>query len=730
MFKNKSLFTISVPPILIIFLISAPVSAQRVKWCIEGAKFSDQSALTGFFEYDVSQTSVGAFHIETVSAEGFRATSYTSELGKVTADTRNSQLNNALNFYPDKDDANNGGEPRLRLATTIEGQPLLSLLADSALNEIPLTSDSYECIDCAPRRLIETGKLVRCSAHDIATEVPVSSSPTWSLLLLLAAANASEHTPPTAHNLYYIDPDLGDDSAVGTSPSEAWRTLAKLNAVSLKAGDEVRLKSGAQFEEQLYLGAQHTGTAENPVVITTDGSTPATIFAGDGSGVLVYDTGGIVLENLIVTGSGMATNTGSGFMFYTERPGRREGIVLRDVSASGFGEYGLYMSGYRDDEQLSGFSGLTVTRGVFFENELGGMLTWAHQLYGIENVHVNHSTFHSNPGRPNYANPSGSGVVLGRTNGGVIEYSVAYNNGAANTNSAGPVGIWAYDSNNVVIQHNLAYENRSGGGDGGGFDLDGGSTNSVLQYNFSYNNDGAGYLLAQYQGAPTFGGNVVRYNISQNDGRRKGYGGITLWAAQASNPVRDSDVYHNTVYISQADQGNAAAVRLFGGNFENVALRNNLLVADGVDAVDADVAVPSSAVTFQGNLYHRTDRATPTIRYGSAPYTSLASWRDASGQEAVSAEAVGLEKAPVWCHPPLPFEPTNIEELLAMPHYRLSGASPNVNAGLDLSEWGIDRGRKDFFGNTFADDQPDVGAHEFAAGDCAIVSRPSFEALP
>lgn len=557
----------------------------------------------------------------------------------------------------------------------------------------------------------------------------------WVCFFAWAHASTEPLAPlPSDASVYFVDPQAGNDAHSGLSADQAWRTLTQLNAVSLKAGDEVRLKSGAQFEERLYLGEQHTGTAENPVIITTDGPTPATILAGDGSGVLIYNTGGMVFENLILEGSGMATNTDSGFMFYTDLPGRREAIVVRDVSVSGFGEYGLYMSGYRDDEQLSGFLGLTVTRGVFFENELGGMFTWAGRLYGIENVHVSHSTFHSNPGRPNDGNPSGSGVVLGRTDGGVIEYSVAYNNGAANTNSAGPVAIWAYDSNNVVIQHNLAYENRSAGGDGGGFDLDGGATNSVMQYNFSYNNDGAGYLLAQYLDAPAFGGNVVRYNISQNDGRRGGYGGITLWAARANNPVMDTEIYHNTVYVTEAPNGTPAAVRLFGGNFQNIALRNNLFIADGrsgVNVIDADQATRVDQVRFQGNGYFHFNRSGTQFVYGANTYTDLNAWRETSNQERLNDVAVGHEADPGWCVPLLPIEPTTIEQLASMKTYRLSSQSLMRDQGLDLvGDFSLSVGEQDFFGHALSDGAADIGAHEYIPGDCDTVFRDSFSARP
>src|SRR3712207_8524244 len=50
--------------------------------------------------------------------------------------------------------------------------------------------------------------------------------------------------------------------------------------------------------------------------------------------------------------------------------------------------------------------------------------------------------------------------------------------------------------------------------------------NSIMQYNYSHDNYGAGYLLARYSSAPAMSNLTIRYNISENDGRKNDYGGI------------------------------------------------------------------------------------------------------------------------------------------------------------------------------------------------------------
>jgi hypothetical protein len=118
----------------------------------------------------------------------------------------------------------------------------------------------------------------------------------------------------------------------------------------------------------------------------------------------------------------------------------------------------------------------------------------------------------------------------------------------------GPVGIWAYMCDSITIEHCFSHNNKTSanGKDGGGFDFDGGITNSLLQYNLSVNNEGRGIGLFQYGGASEWKNNVVRYNISVNDGRKNGQAGILLWCDPSAMPMTDCHVYNNTIVTDQA----------------------------------------------------------------------------------------------------------------------------------------------------------------------------------
>ena len=94
-----------------------------------------------------------------------------------------------------------------------------------------------------------------------------------------------------------------------------------------------------------------------------------------------------------------------------------------------------------------------------------------------------------------------------------------------------------------------------------------------MQYNYSHDNAGAGYLLSQFPSARNFEDNVVRLNISENDGRTNG-GGITTIG------VDESEVYNNTVYIGPRADG-SLPLAAEAKRTSEVDFRNNLFVPTG-----------------------------------------------------------------------------------------------------------------------------------------------------
>jgi len=115
----------------------------------------------------------------------------------------------------------------------------------------------------------------------------------------------------TASASYYISPS-GSDSNSGLSPSSPWKTISRANSQQLLPGATISFQGGNTYSGMLYLPPSDEGTAQSPITITSYGTGNATINGGTGNAIDAYDTSGITIENLSLTGSGAATNTGDG----------------------------------------------------------------------------------------------------------------------------------------------------------------------------------------------------------------------------------------------------------------------------------------------------------------------------------------------------------------------------------------------------------------------------------
>ncbi|PKU90428.1 hypothetical protein CQR46_1071 [Bifidobacterium pseudolongum subsp. globosum] len=85
---------------------------------------------------------------------------------------------------------------------------------------------------------------------------------------------------------YFISSTHGDDSAAGTSPTTAWRTLARAAGAAPGPGDAILLERGSRFDgEALHLDGV-SGSAQQPVTIGGygDPELPPPLIACDGNG--------------------------------------------------------------------------------------------------------------------------------------------------------------------------------------------------------------------------------------------------------------------------------------------------------------------------------------------------------------------------------------------------------------------------------------------------------------
>jgi hypothetical protein len=287
----------------------------------------------------------------------------------------------------------------------------------------------------------------------------------------------------------------------------------------------------------------------------------------------------------------------------------------------------------------------------------------------------------------------------------LIDNCLAYENGAFNNSSAGgPVGIWMWVCKDAVIEHCESHHNHAGlDKDGGGFDIDGGCSNCAIQYNYSHDNEGAGYLLAEYGAGLPFANNTVRFNISQNDGRKNGYGGIGFWGVSKAFKVNNTYVYNNTVYINDTGlvNGTPAAVLAMGNNFSHVLLTNNVFITGGkARMLNSDTPLDTAAIYFVRNNYYATN-GSYAFNYNKAILQGINQWFKADDfQETYHGTPTADTSNPHYISAGGGNTPeTVIVSMRGLAAYRLRPGT-TVPTGINLEKnFGIDVGLSDFYGS-------------------------------
>lgn len=428
------------------------------------------------------------------------------------------------------------------------------------------------------------------------------------------------------HRAWFVNVN-GNDAYSGTR-ARPFRTLDKINSLRLSPGDTVYLHGGQTFKGTLLLVHGVTGTKSRPVVIMSYGNGRAVIEAKDSSGIRVYKASYLNLENLALTGSGRKTGN------------IRDGLAI--ISSAHIRVSGLDISGFQKSGLLIYSSqNVTAKKVSVHDNGSAGITVEApYQTRKSHNIQILFCRAENNPGDPtNLTNHSGNGIVVGDCRNVLIDHCTATNNGWDMPRIGnGPVGIWAYEADSVIIQHCLSYKNKTskGGADGGGFDLDGGVTNSVIQYCVSYDNWGSGYCIFQYWGASPWHHNIFRYNISENDGTvSDSQGGLYIWnSSDDEKQFYDCEVYGNIIYnskvaaISFSEKSESKGIRMY----DNVFVGRDSLIR-GKDKI--------GDVKYRGNDWWSIEKG-----FNIDGITSIEEWAAKSGKEQENGKITGLNVKP------------------------------------------------------------------------------------
>jgi hypothetical protein len=416
-----------------------------------------------------------------------------------------------------------------------------------------------------------------------------------------------------------------------------------LEKAHLEPGDEVVLQSGEEFEGHIGLKATEEGTPEHAIVIRSSGKLPATILAGTSAGISA-STGGIEIRNLILKGTStekVAEHSGISFMAKETDGRKHRHIRIEKVEVSGFAGAGItFGSG---DKSRPGFEDIVISHAKVHHNLDSGITSWDDggnraKGYAHKNFHLVDCDASNNDG--------GSGIVIAGVENGLVEYCTSYDNHG----KGGGVGIWAWCSKSVKFQNCIAARTRTNGGDGGGFDLDGGCVNCVVDHCLSYDCDATGYMHCDYPGASPTHGNAIRYSVSLDDGRKEGAAagfGFCTWGSGLDDCTVEHCWAISTLPAPPKPGGGVFWVSYLVGSQEktDVLHVHGCVVRDCVASVSPAAAAfvstdqpnPTLAdLHFIGNGYFATGGAKPDFvegDKGNKHFATLDEWRAATGQE-------------------------------------------------------------------------------------------------
>jgi len=476
---------------------------------------------------------------------------------------------------------------------------------------------------------------------------------------------------------YYISND-GNDNNNG-SKEHPLQTLNKISKISLNEGDSILLNGGQIFNGTLAINYNKVGTEKKHIIISSYGKDIATINSSSEIGLDIYNSSYVIIKNIKLLGAGRKNgNTTSGINISFCK-----NIIIDNIDVSGYQKSGLL---------IRNCSNMIVKNVVAHDNGSAGISVEGDNFLKKDNrnIEISYCRTENNPGDPtNKDNHSGSGIVIGQCTNAKISYCTATNNGWDMPRIGnGPVGIWAWESDSVTIEHCLSYRNKTskGGEDGGGFDFDGGITNSVLQYCLSYENEGSGIGLFQYNSASLWSNNIVRYNISINDGNvSAAKAGIYIWNLSSKDNLQQCYIYNNTIYNNK----NAAISYSVAAANKDIFFFNNIFVGNTVIISGED-----SISKYFGNCWYSLNDG-----FNVNGITNFDNWRIQKKQEIFDDTKTGINTDPAFAN----ILNSNITDAKMLNSFSILKAKNShlVNGGIDFQQlFSIPNGGKDFNGNT------------------------------
>ena len=385
-----------------------------------------------------------------------------------------------------------------------------------------------------------------------------------------------------------------------------WRSIERINALPLKAGDRLLFRAGCRWTGML----QPKGSGTEGRVISIDrygeGPPPAIDGAGEQAALRLRNQEFWDIANLELTNDDAA-------------PGLRRGLLVTAENTGGALHH-IHVTGleiHRVKGQLGADMVSKCTGGIGFEavaamkpTRFDDVLIENNYIHSLDNMGVYLNTdVAPHPRGPrwealqhtrivvrgNRMEDIGKNAICLRASmralieGNIVRGAAARYHGNA---------IYVFGCKDAVIQCNEVSRTQYFGLEGAAFDSDYNSEGTIVQYNYSHDNGGG---LADVCNNPDSkaprgfnDGTIIRYNVSRNEGYR---------VIAFDGPATNTAIYNNTLVISPGTSPHIIEFDLFGkspGYADRASIRNNIIVNLGAGTY---IWGGATNYTFEANCF-------------------------------------------------------------------------------------------------------------------------------
>jgi hypothetical protein len=439
------------------------------------------------------------------------------------------------------------------------------------------------CIAMQPARTTEGETTVshhaQLSSRELALSAASRLGKTPSALAVLSLLLMAG---PALATTYYVQPN-GSDSASGTSPKSAWRSIsfAMSNSSPVRAGDEVQVAAGIYPEN---VDIKKSGAEGLPITLKGIGDVVVmdpTPDAGPGEGVIdIIGAKHVVVDNIAVENA----------YFFGYQVRGSENVVLQRVRTHNTGASGIIVATNKRTSTVS--SNIKILNSEVSDSCMvfSGIGQGGHEAISIASANGFEVAYNSVHG----------GLKEGITAKGSARNGVIHHNTVFDQARVGIyVGALGGTVMNVEVHNNLVYRNAHGiaaVNEGNGH-----TENVSIFNNVVYSNLGRGIGVAPWGVGPDHDVNDIK--IINNTVAKNGTIGILVDNPEASNVlIRNNVSYMNAIRAQiRVTKGQAVVERnvVTDPHFRN-ALANDFSLKSDSPAIDAGFDALAPAADFVG----------------------------------------------------------------------------------------------------------------------------------